>query len=216
LDNIRAYIFDMDGVIVDSNPLHRIVWEEYNRRQGVATTEAMQQRMYGKRNDEIVRDFYGDGLTPEEVFAHGAQKEALYREMLRPALEAALVPGIRQFLQRHAGMPAAVATNAEPANVNLVLDEAGLRSYFRAVVDGHQVTNPKPHPEVYLRAADLLGVPPRECVVFEDSHAGVQAGAAAGMRVVGVATTHAELAGVSLVIRDFEDPALEAWLAAHG
>ncbi|MEP6714717.1 MAG: beta-phosphoglucomutase family hydrolase [Terriglobia bacterium] len=214
---IRAFIFDMDGVIVDSNPLHRVAWEEYNRRQGITTTEAMHQRMYGKRNDQIVRDFFGDGLsgrelTPAEIFAHGAAKEELYREMLKPDLEKTLVPGVRDFLARHGGIPTALATNAEPPNVDFILDEAGLRHYFRATVDGHQVEHPKPHPEVYLRAADLLGMEPQYCVVFEDSGTGVQAAKAAGMRVVGLATTHEDLPGVALMIRDFTDPALEQWL----
>ncbi len=212
MSKISAFIFDMDGVIVDSNPLHRIVWEEYNRRHGLETTEAMQRRMYGKRNDDIVRDFYGADISAEEVFAHGAAKEALYREMLRPQLETALVPGVRAFLERHPDIPKAVATNAEPANLNFVLDEAGLRAFFLAAVDGHQVANPKPHPEVFLRAAELLGVSPNECVVFEDSHTGVQAGIAAGMRVVGISTTHADLQGVSLSIPDFTSPDLEPWL----
>jgi beta-phosphoglucomutase family hydrolase len=212
LTNIRAFIFDMDGVIVDSNPLHRVAWEEYNRRHGIKTTEEMHRRMYGKRNDQIVRDFFGEGLSDEEVFAHGARKEALYREMLSPRLQAALVPGLQAFLARHRKVPAAVATNAEPANVDFVLGNAGLREYFAAIVDGHQVANPKPHPEVYLRAAELLGVAPEYCVVFEDSYAGVQAGLAAGMRVVGVSTTHPDLPGVSLLIRNFDDPRLESWL----
>ncbi len=204
----------MDGVIVDSNPLHRVVWEEYNRRHGIKTTEAMQQRMYGKRNDEIVRDFFGDGLSDDEVFGHGAAKEALYREMLGPRLRESITPGLREFLSRHRDIPAAVATNAEPANVDFVLNGAKLADAFRAVVDGHQVTNPKPHPEVYLRAADQLGVEPRFCVVFEDSYTGVQAGLSAGMTVVGVTTTHSDLPGVSLTISDFDDPALESWLSA--
>ncbi|MES1257866.1 MAG: beta-phosphoglucomutase family hydrolase [Acidobacteriota bacterium] len=212
---IRALLFDMDGVIVDSNPLHRITWAEYNRRHGIETTDAMQQRMYGKRNDEIVSDFFGDALSPEEVFRHGAAKEALYREMLRPRLGGALVPGVREFLERHRDLPAAVATNAEPANVDFVLDEAGLRRYFRAAVDGHQVENPKPHPDVYLRAAAELGVAPPYCVVFEDSETGVKAGLAAGMRVVGVGTTHEYLPGVSLMIPDFLDSRLEAWMTAQ-
>lgn len=205
----------MDGVIVDSNPLHRVVWEEYNRRHGIETTEEMHRRMYGKRNDAIVRDFFGDELNDEEVFAHGARKEELYREMLKPGLGDAIVPGLESFLKRHSAIPAAVATNAEPANVEFVLGESGLRPYFRIVVDGHQVQNPKPHPEVFLRAADLLGVAPHACVVFEDSYAGVQAGVAAGMRVVALKTTHADFPQAVLQIRDFEDPALEEWLAAQ-
>jgi beta-phosphoglucomutase len=202
----------MDGVIVDSNPLHRVVWAEYNRRHGIETTEEMQQRMYGKRNDEIVRDFFGSEITDVEVFRHGAAKEALYRETLRPTIHEAIVPGLREFLERHRDLPAAVATNAEPANVNFVLEEAGLRQYFRAVVDGHQVENPKPHPDIYLKAAQELGIEPAHCVVFEDSYTGVEAGLAAGMRVVGVSTTHPDLRGISLLIPDFTDPALEEWL----
>jgi beta-phosphoglucomutase family hydrolase len=209
---IRAFIFDMDGVIVDSNPLHRIAWEEYNRLHGVTTTEEMQRFMYGKRNDEIVRYFLGEELSDKEVFDHGAAKEALYREMLKPRMDQALVPGVQRFLEHQKRIPMAVATNAEPANVDFVLGEAGLRPYFRIIVDGHQVKNPKPHPEVYLTAADRLGVPPEFCVVFEDSYAGVQAGLAAGMRVVGISTTHDDLPGVALSIRDFNDPALEQWL----
>jgi beta-phosphoglucomutase family hydrolase len=213
---IRAFLFDMDGVIVDSNPLHRDSWAEYNRRHGVETTEAMQQRMYGKRNDMIVRDYLGQDLTDAEVFAHGAAKEKLYREMLAPRIAETLVPGLVSFLERHSGMPKAVATNAEAANVEFVLREAGLKRFFRFAVDGQQVTNPKPHPDVYLRAAELLGIPAADCVVFEDSHGGVAAGLAAGMRVVGITTTYAVLPGTSLLARDFSDPVLEDWLLNTG
>jgi len=209
---IRAFLFDMDGVIVDSNQLHRESWAEYNRRQGVETTEAMQQRMYGKRNDMIVRDYLGQHLTDAEVFVHGAAKEKLYREMLAPRLAETLVPGLVAFLERHPDMPRAVATNAEPPNVEFVLRASGLDRFFSVTVNGHQVANPKPHPDVYLRAAELLGIPPANCVVFEDSHGGVAAGLAAGMPVIGVSTTYADLPGTSLIVRDFNDPALEAWL----
>jgi beta-phosphoglucomutase family hydrolase len=212
---IRALIFDMDGVLIDSNPVHRAAWAEYNRGHGVETTEAMQMQMYGKRNDEIVRDFLGAHLTDADVTAHGAAKERLYREMMRARLGDALVPGVRDFIMRQRDLPIALATNAEPANVDFVLDGAGMRDLFRAIVDGHQVSNPKPHPEIYLRAADFLGVAPEFCVVFEDSETGVQAGLSAGMRVVGVSTTHEELPGVSLQIDSFRDPALETWLRAR-
>ena len=122
---IRAFIFDMDGVIVDSNPLHRIAWAEYNARHGIPTTEAMQQRMYGKRNDEIVRDFFGEHLSAEEVFAHGAAKEALYREMLKPRMEATLVPGLRAFLDA-----AAAARAHYGREVELTQDEDVLDTWF--------------------------------------------------------------------------------------
>ena len=154
--------------------------------------------MYGRRNDQIVRDFFGEQLSENEVAARGFAKEALYREMIAGRIESMLVPGLRDFLDRHRDTPKAVASNAEPANVDFLLDRAGLRPYFRVVVDGHQVTRPKPYPDIFLRAAGLLGVPPAECLVFEDSHSGVEAAQAAGMKIIGLRTTEANLPGAGL------------------
>lgn len=210
-----AMVLDMDGVIVDSNPLHVQAWTLYNRRFGIDAGEALRQRMYGRRNDEIVRDFFGARLSPAEIAAHGAAKEELYREMLGPQLTEVWVPGVREFLQRHAAKPVGLATNAEPANVDFILDRGGLRAFFQVVVAGHQVLHPKPHPEIYLRAAGLLSVAPRNCIVFEDSFSGVEAARAAGTRIVGLRTTHRELPGADLAIDDFRSPELEAWLRSQ-
>ena len=158
---VEALIFDMDGVLVNSNPLHRRAWEEFNRRYGIETTPEMHQRMYGKRNDEIVRDFFGDSLGAGEVAERGRRKEALYREMAAGQLENMLVPGVRDFVKQYQYLQMAVATNAEPENVNFLLDRTQLRDFFRAVVDGHQVERAKPYPDIYLRAAELLGTKPR-------------------------------------------------------
>ena len=214
LSKARAFLFDMDGVIVDSNQYHRLAWEAFNRLYGLETTEAMQQRMYGRRNDQIVRDFFGAGLADEEVTARGAAKEALYREMIADRLESMLVPGIREFLERYRDTPKAVATNAEPANVDFLLQQTGLRPYFQVVLNGHQVSRPKPGPEIYLRAADLLQTEPAACIVFEDSHSGVEAGRAAGMRVIGLSTTFGHLPGTVLTIDNFRSREFEKWLAA--
>jgi beta-phosphoglucomutase len=207
-----AVILDMDGVIVDSNPVHRNAWSIYNRRFGIETDEAMQQRMYGKRNDEIVRDFLGPHLTSEEVRAHGAAKERLYRELMAGAIDHALVRGVREFLQRYEGAPFGLGTNAEPQNVDFVLDTAGLRRYFQVIVDGTQVRMPKPDPEIYLQAAGKLGIPPCDCIVFEDSLPGLEAARTAGMRTVGVTTTHAALPDADLAIDDFRNAELDLWL----
>jgi beta-phosphoglucomutase family hydrolase len=207
-----ALILDMDGVAIDSHPAHRQAWAVFNRRFGVETTEAMQERNLGKRNDDIVRDFFGEGLSPQEVAARGAAKEALYRRMISGRIEQMLVPGLRAFLERHRGWPTALASNAEPENVALILDGAALRPYFQVVLDGHQVSHPKPHPEIFLRAAALLGVPPARSVVFEDSLAGVAAARAAGMPVIGVRTTHGDLLEADLTIDDFLSGDLDPWL----
>src|SRR5437660_12905138 len=111
----------MDGVIIDSNPIHRQVWALYNRRFGIDTDEVMQQRMYGRRNDEIVQDFFGEHLTPDEVRAHGAAKERLFRETIAAQINEALVPGVREVLERHHDPPIGPATHAEPANAEFRL-----------------------------------------------------------------------------------------------
>src|SRR5258706_13545645 len=200
-----ALIFDMDGVILDSNPVHREAWKLYSRRFGIELDESMSERMYGKRNDEIVRDFFGAGLAPDAIAAQGAGKETLYRKMMSARLATSLVPGVTRLLQDRAGTATGLATNAEPANVDFVLDQVRvgdipLRHCFRVVVDGHQVSRPKPAPEVYLRAAELLGVSPRNCVVFEDSHAGVEAARPSGARVVALRTTHREFKNIDLAV----------------
>jgi beta-phosphoglucomutase len=207
-----AMIFDMDGVIVDSNPAHREAWARFNLQYGLETTEAMHLRMYGRRNDQIVRDYFGEALSDEEVAARGRAKEALYREMIADRIESMLVPGLRAFLDRYAAIPKAVASNAEPENIDFLLDKAGLRPYFRAVVDGHQVSNPKPHPDVYLLAASKLGVSPARCVVFEDSPSGALAGAAAGMTVIGIRTTYVNLPDVVLSVDNFISGDLNDWV----
>jgi beta-phosphoglucomutase len=206
-----AFIFDMDGVLIDSTDIHTRAWELYLEQHGVDANGVL-ERMHGKRNDEIVLDLLGSDLPPAEVHAHGAAKELLYRELMAPVLEQHLVPGIRAFLDASRHLPCAVASNAEPANLDFVLDRAALRPHFRVVVDGHQVERPKPFPDMYLRAAGKLGVPPRNCIIFEDSEGGVQAARLAGARVVGIETTLHPVPDVDLSIPDFRDPRLLVWL----
>jgi beta-phosphoglucomutase len=209
-----ALVFDLDGVIIDSMPMHTDAWRIYLDRLGVDSTD-VETRMHGRRNDEIVADFIRTPLSPEEIFGHGAAKEALFREMMRPRLQEHLLPGVVQFLERCNGIPKGVGSNAEPANIDFTLDGAGIRSHFQVIVDGHQVQRPKPAPDVYLRAAELLAVTPGNCIVFEDSPAGIEAACAAGARVVGVQSHSGNLSKVDLAIRDFLDPALEPWLESQ-
>jgi beta-phosphoglucomutase len=209
---VTALIFDMDGVIVDSTAIHTQAWRVYLKDQGL-TVDDIENRMLGKHNDELVRDFFAaQALTREMVIEHGSRKEAVYRGLMSPILQERLVPGVRDFILRRCDDSLGVASNAEPANVNFVLEATGLRPCFRVVLDGHQVARPKPFPDIYLDMANQLGYAPENCVVFEDSITGVQAARAAGMRVVGVSTTLPRFVGVDLTIRDFLDPKLEPWL----
>jgi beta-phosphoglucomutase family hydrolase len=210
--NRYAFVFDMDGVIVDSTPAHTEAWRRYLKGHGIELDD-LSSRMLGKHNDEIVRDFFcGRELSDEEIVSHGARKEALYREMMDPELLERLVPGIHAFLESNRDVPKALATNAEPANVSFVLERAGIDSYFQAIVTGREVKRPKPSPDVYARAAELLRMEPADCIVFEDSFTGVQAARRAGMRVIGLTTTCDRFDDVDLTIRDFMDPELSRWL----
>ncbi len=211
LERGLALIFDLDGVVVDSMPLHTLAWQRYLERLGVSRGDVADQ-MHGRRNDEIVREFLGPDLAGELVLEHGAAKERLFRELMGSNLEKSLVPGVAGFLSRTAGLPVALATNAEPANVAFVLDGVHLRQWFPVIVDGSQVRRAKPAPEVYLTAAGRLGVAPRNCIVFEDSEVGVAAARAAGMRAVGILTHAATLPNVDFEVRDFLQPELEQWL----
>lgn len=209
-----GFIFDMDGVLIESTKLHTEAWERYLKRQGISNPDVM-SRMLGKRNDEIVVALFGEGLAHEEIVEHGAAKERLYREMMGPVLGDHLVRGVTEFVHaaNAAQIPCALATNAEPLNVDFVLAGAGLKDSFRAIVDGHQVERPKPDPEVVLKAAAGLGLHPANCIVFEDSPGGMRAARDAGARLIGLLTTLEQAPLADLAIADFRDPGLIPWLS---
>ena len=209
-----ALIFDLDGVIVDSMPVHELAWRRYLETLGFDGGD-IPARMHGRRNDEIVRDFLGEKIDHDTVLAHGAAKERVFREMLGGRLRENLVAGIAEWLEHVEGAPIALATNAERANVDFTLDGAGLRRYFDVIVDGAEVSRPKPAPDVYLQAAELLKIAPQNCIVFEDSPVGVAAAVAAGMRVVGVRTHSSPLDGILFSVANFLDPQLDGWLSAQ-
>ena len=206
-----AMIFDLDGVLVHSMPLHVLALEHYLDKLGVHVDD-LERKMHGKRNAELVRDLLGNHLAEDVVFEHGAAKERLFREMLGTDMNRYRVPGVLDFLKRHRDVPKAVASNAEPANIEFVLDQFDLAQFFDVRIDGFQVSRPKPFPDIYYKAAQELRTEAKNCIVFEDSPTGLEAGRAAGMRVVGVETTPAELGAVDLHIKDFLDQQLEPWI----
>lgn len=209
-----AFLFDMDGVLINSMPLHTKAWEIYLDGLGLKVVD-LEARMHGKRNPELVRELIGRDLADDMVFEHGAAKERLFRELMAKEIEAYRIAGLMDFLERYPDVPKAVGSNAERANIDFALDQFGLRGYFQVLVDGSEVDRPKPFPDIYELAAERLNVPARACIVFEDSPVGAAAGRAAGMRTVGVETIPTEFADVDLVIQDFHDQRLESWLKAQ-
>jgi HAD superfamily hydrolase (TIGR01509 family) len=185
-----AIIFDMDGVLVNSNPYHLAKWVNFlDDRRITYKEEELPELILGKRNDAAFRHFLGRDLTYEEASRLSEQIEENFRRIFKPHAKA--LPGldrlIREFHQ--AGLPMAVASSALRANVEFVVDALGYRPYFRSLVSGDEVENPKPDPEIYLKAAKHLAVEPGDAVAFEDSYVGIEAVKNAGMKCVAIAST---------------------------
>jgi len=204
----EAVIFDMDGVMVNNFEIHLEAWKVFCSRHQVAFTESsLRKHAFGRSNDELMPYFFKREMTPAEIRALEEEKEGIYRSLYRGKV--VLVEGLKDFLAAlvRAGIKRAVASSAPKENVAFIMDEAGIAAYFPVLVSREEVVRAKPDPEIYLRAARLLSVLPGSCVVFEDSFAGIEAARKAGMKVVGVATTHPpeNLSHCDRVIRNFTE-----------
>jgi beta-phosphoglucomutase len=208
---LRAVIFDMDGVIVDSHPIHKKTWRKFLELLGKEISEEdLNFIMEGRKREQILRHFLGN-LSDEQVRVFGRQKEQLFRQE-----SAAIQPikGLREFLREldDSEIRLAVASSGSSGRVNNILVSLDLRRYFQAIVTGDQVTNGKPDPAIFQIASERLCVASAETLVFEDSVSGVKAAKAAGMKCVGVATngvipTLLE-AGADHIIPDFSGVSL--------
>ena len=186
-----AAIFDWDGVIIDSSRQHEESWERLSREIGKPLPEGHFKAGFGRKNEFIIPHLLNWEDREVEVRRLSLRKEALYREIVRErGLEP--LPGVRTWLDRLAasGIPCAVGSSTHRENIEAALEMLGFREYFSKIVTSEDVSHGKPDPEVFLKAAEKLGMPPARCVVFEDAHVGIEAAQRAGMRVVAVATTN--------------------------
>lgn len=184
-------LFDWDGVIIDSAAQHERSWELLAREEGRPLPTDHFKRGFGMKNERIFPGILGWTEDPEEIGRMSNRKEALYRELIvRDGVTP--LPGVREFLGRlrDGGVPCAVGSSTHRENIETIFRVTGLGGFFAAVVAAQDVSHGKPDPEVFLKGAERIGVPPERCVVFEDAFAGLQAARAGGMRSVGVATTH--------------------------
>lgn len=200
-------IFDMDGVIVHSNPIHKKAIQIFcNKHNQDVSQSFLENRLYGRTNEEWIPELFGD-ISPERLKKLADEKEQMFRDMFAP--EEHIVEGIHEFLDqlKENDIPMAVATSAPRENADYILSRLFITDYFDVILDSSHVSTGKPDPEVYLKASKALGKEPANCIVFEDSVSGVAAGRKAGARVIGVTTTHTkkELSPCSLVINDFTE-----------
>jgi HAD superfamily hydrolase (TIGR01509 family) len=186
----RAVLWDLDGTLVDSEDYHWRSWRDAMAAEGIDLSYDRFLASFGLRNDRILRGWLGDSVDPARIQRIGDAKEAEYRRLAeREGLTP--LPGAAEWTARlHAdGWHQAIASSAPRLNVEVMLRVLHLDRYFDAIAAAEDVTIGKPDPQVFLRAAEHLGVPPSRCIVVEDAPAGVEAARAGGMRSIGVSQT---------------------------
>jgi beta-phosphoglucomutase len=216
-----AVILDMDGVIIDSNPFHRMAWKDFLERHGVEVNEHMFKNViFGTTGDQAIRTLLQPpDLTTEQLSLYTEDIDTTYRSIVSGNEQIFPVDGLYNFLDfiKEIGFKIALATSAPPENISLILERLGITEYFDVIIDKTHVTHGKPDPEVYLKAVETLKTDSEYCLVFEDSLSGVRSAIQAGIRVIGVTTSHTaeelSLAGTFYNIDDFNDPSLPQMLA---
>ena len=204
---LRGVIFDWDGVVIDSSSLHEISWEKLSKESGNDLPEDHFKKGFGKRNAVIIPEILGWSKDPEIIDRLGQRKEELYREM-GMIQGIPILPGMKDLLEalRSEGIPCVIGTSTEKKNVDLACEQHDLSAFFSGAVCTEDVSNGKPDPEVFLKAAVLAKAEPQNCVVLEDSAHGIIAARRGGMKGLGLATTRDEKnlleAGADLVVSD--------------
>jgi beta-phosphoglucomutase len=214
----KAFLFDLNGTMIDDMHYHLKVWHRVVTELGGNLTEdQVKKEMYGKNQDLLNRVFGEGKFTEEEMEEISLRKERMYQELFLPELK--LIDGLSAFLQNAFDQEIlmAIGSAAIPFNINFVLDNLKLHDYFKAIVSAKDVEKSKPDPETYIKAAKLLDVPLSECLVFEDAPKGVEAAENAEMDCVCIKTMHEEhefqqYKNIILYVDDYNDNRLKELL----
>ena len=205
-----GFIFDWDGVVVDSSKQHEESWGQLASAENLELPEGYFHEGFGKRNEMMISRILEWTDDPVEIQRLGDEKERIYRQILgETGLQP--LPAVREFVRDlvSRNLPFAVGSSTPRENIEAVMEVIDMVGVFDKIVAAGDVSRGKPHPEVFFKAADLIGVSPDRCVVFEDSFSGIEAGIAGGMKVVALTTTNArsslEGTGAHLIADSFAD-----------
>jgi len=203
----RGLIFDFDGVIVYSHPVHTRAWKKFLDSVGkTVSEERLQFVLDGRKRDDILRHFMGE-LDADQIVEFGHRKEQFFRD---EAAHVRTIDGLLGFLGdiEFQQVALAIASSGSRSRVDFLLERLDLQKFFQVVITGDEVEQGKPHPAVFLRAAQQMGVDPSESMAFEDAVSGVKAARSAGMKCVGIAqpdrATILVDAGANYVVPDFQ------------
>lgn len=204
----QAVIFDLDGTLIDNNSYHIEAWKIFYKKIGREySVEDYLKNINGRINRDIFNFMFGGGLTEDEIKRYSEEKEAMYRELYAPYIQP--IKGLTVFLEelQYASVAKAIATSGQGPNIDFMFQHVNIRQFFAAVVDATQITKGKPDPEIFLKAAADVQADPSKCIAFEDSVAGIRSAKSAGMKVIGLATTHTreEIYEADYIINDYTE-----------
>ena len=198
----RGFIFDLDGVIVDTAKFHFIAWKRLADQMGFEITEEDNERLKGvsrTRSLEILLEIGGIELSEDEKQHLAQQKNEWYVELIGGLTSNDILPGAEKFLKEAADQSIKIALGSASKNAPYILEKLGIDRLFDAQIDGTQVSKAKPDPEVFLKGAEKIHVSPQNCLVFEDAQAGIEAARRGGMKCVGIGN-NALLKGADLTV----------------
>ena len=184
-----AVIFDVDGTMVDNMHYHENAWIELGRRHDLPIDHKFYiEKIHSRNNDDTIRKHFAPMVGFEKALTLSEQKERIYRETYRPLIKE--IPGLGNLIASLAQLdiPCAVASNSPTDNVNMVLEELGIKKFFKVILDYTQISKGKPDPEILLTAAEKLSIAPARCIVVEDSISGFRAAQRAKMPYIAITT----------------------------
>jgi HAD superfamily hydrolase (TIGR01509 family) len=200
-----GFIFDWDGVVVDSSNLHEKSWNILAKEINLPLPDAHFKKGFGKRNSVIIPEILGWSQEKAKIEQWGKRKEEIYRELGEKS-GIQIIDGIHDFLKEMKlnNISAVIGTSTDRENIELAFGQLGIENFFLDAICAEDVSQGKPHPEVFLKGADLLGLPPEQCVVFEDSLHGIEAATRGGMKAVAITTSQPasllQEAGADLIV----------------
>ncbi len=203
----KGIIWDLDGVVVDSAPFHFGAWREFTAARGKVFTQEDFRRTFGMRNEDILLCIFGEKLERGILKTWSDEKEERFRQLIQVKVKA--FPGVLPLVRSlyAADYKQAIASSTPMKNIHLILNALTILDLFNPIISGEGVAMGKPNPEVFLKAAKGMALPPDRCLVIEDAAAGIEAAKRAGMKTIGVTNTvpWGKLASADLVVRSLEE-----------